>query len=149
MTFDHMETDESRKLPSVPSATPIYATPSSNYAVTLSAKVVYRTLSPTDQENARPVVKHSATQITCPLSWLEPLVQTLPHKNIIRRPSSTFLPFYDTLFSYSSLHPYLLLESDFSCSWNRHIASVVQQESYGFKRLVDTHFLSMPYSRVN
>lgn len=66
----------SRKLPFVLFATRTYATPSSNYAVTPSVKVVYRILSLTDQENAHLVVKHSATQITCPLSWLE----QLPHK---------------------------------------------------------------------
>jgi E3 ubiquitin-protein ligase BRE1 len=85
----------SRKSPYVPFATRICATPSSNYAVTLSVKAVCKILSPTDLGSVRPAVKHSVMQTTCPLSWHELLFWNLPHKiSFIRK---TIPPFYDTL----------------------------------------------------
>jgi E3 ubiquitin-protein ligase BRE1 len=92
----------SRKSPSVPFATRIYATPSSNYAATLSVKVVYKILSPTDLGSVRPAVKHSAMQTICPLFWHELLFWTLPQKLLFIWKTSP--PFYDTL-AFSSLLP--------------------------------------------
>ena len=61
----------SRKSPFVLFATLTYATPSSNYAATPSAKAVFRISSPIDLGNAHHAVKHSAMQIICPSSWHE------------------------------------------------------------------------------
>ena len=76
----HQKLTISRKSPSVPFATRIYATLFSNYAVTLSVKAAYRILSPIDLGNAHPAVKPSAMQTTCLLSWHESPFWTLPHE---------------------------------------------------------------------
>ena len=80
----------SRKSPFVLFATLTYATPSSNYAATPSAKAVFRISSPIDLGNAHRAVKHSAMQITCPSSWHELVFDSATKISFIHLGKSSF-----------------------------------------------------------
>jgi E3 ubiquitin-protein ligase BRE1 len=129
----------SRESPSVPCATRIFATPSSNYAVTLSVKAVCKILSPTDLGSVRPAVKHSAMQTTCPLFWHELLFCTLLHK----------IPFIWKLFLHSTIPwPFhacflslLASRGDSLCSWKRYVNASLSKR-HADPRTAERYFLN-------